>query len=363
MTIGIVTMDGENYGTVLQNYALQRVLREKGATVHTIRQSSRCAPVRFIRKYFIPTKTASVFQKLRLLNADFAYREKNARIRAFQDKYTTVICYKTSDELQNSEAKTDVLICGSDQIWNPQFVRYPMFTLDFAHEAAKCYSYAASIAVDYITETDKALYRNKLQKFKKVSVREKTGVKVLSEFVDKQRLRCDLDPVLLLEDKDWRKLASNRFENQKYLFVYMLRPMEELLYQAVELGTLFGLKVIYIGNYCYDIKGISTIYDAGVEDFLSAISNATLVLTNSFHATVFSVIFETQFLSVAISKTGSRVSDILQEIGLLDRIVDGEINADKVMQTIKFADAKKVLAQKRIDSLLYLDEIVMDGGQ
>lgn len=357
MSIGIVTMEGENYGTILQAYALQQVISQKGTNVYTIHKQPKSQLFLFLRTYIKRKKNVPVLDLQKLEN-DVRNREKNVKMKVFYQKYICNRSYKTIAAATKGEKDTALFVCGSDQIWNPKFLANPFYYLKFASRDAQWYSYAASLAVDCLSDTEKKEYRSLLSPFQMLSIREKTGYELLSGIFEKEKLRCDVDPILLLDCEEWEKLASKRFANQKYLLVYMLRPMKELLQEAKRLGQQMNLPVLYLGNNDFKMDGITTIRDAGVEDFLSIISNASFVLTNSFHATAFSALFEKQFLSAVISGTGSRVYDFLRELHLEDRILDWNQLEEALRQPIAYCEVKKQIQQKREASLQYLDEIV-----
>lgn len=166
-----------------------------------------------------------------------------------------------------------------------------------------------------MSEEQKAYYRQKLDGFETISVREKTGKRLLEEATDKS-VRVDVDPVLLLDTEKWKNVMSSRFNGKKHMLLYMLRPMPELLEFAKNVAHKKNLDLLYIGDYFIDDNDVESCHDAGVEDFLSAIYSAEYIITNSFHATVFSILFKKMFCSYAVSRTGTRVQDFLQDVGL-----------------------------------------------
>ena len=128
------------------------------------------------------------------------------------------------------------------------------------------------------------------------------------------------DPQIIWKNKSfpekWKNVMSSRFNGKKYMLLYMLRPMPELLEFAKNVAHKKNLDLLYIGDYFIDDNDVESCHDAGVEDFLSAIYSAEYIVTNSFHATVFSILFKKMFCSYAVSRTGTRVRDFLQDVGL-----------------------------------------------
>lgn len=316
MTIKVTTMIGDNYGSALQAYAFQLVIKEMGGASSVVILRPKSYVVRFLKTYLIPTKYDGIRKKLKKVKSDYKNRVKHKKVHEFYNKYIEIEVYRTLGELLNVSDSHITFICGSDQIWNPQFQPNRLFYLDFASQLKiKKYSYAASLAVSSISEEQKAYYRQKLDGFESISVREKTGKRLLEEAMNKS-VRVDVDPVLLLDTKKWKNVMSSRFSGKEYMLLYMLRPMPELLDFAKSVAQKKNLNLLYIGDYIIDDNNVKSCHDAGVEDFLSAIYSAEYIITNSFHATVFSVLFKKIFCSYAVSRTGTRVEDFLQGVGL-----------------------------------------------
>jgi exopolysaccharide biosynthesis predicted pyruvyltransferase EpsI len=138
----------------------------------------------------------------------------------------------------------------------------------------------------------------------------------------------------------------------------MLRPSDELVARTEEFSRVTGETVVYMGDYFYNSKNIHFSGTDGVEDFLSALIYADYVITNSFHATILSVLFEKNFCSMVIDRTGSRVSDFLKEVNLEDRIIKNGSLVSLLKQEPDFSSARDVIAKKRLDSLSYIQNII-----
>lgn len=356
--VGITTIIGDNYGSVLQDYALQKALVAHGVQPHLISLRPRSYLVKFWRDYFQPEENRTFVTKQRKLYSDIKNRSKRKKAAQFYRDHLNLRRYRTMTELVNGEKGVDGLICGSDQIWNPAFQPNPLYYLSFADENAKKYSYAASLAVETASDSAKEFFKIALTSFRRVSVREETGKSILIDCVDRGKLRMDCDPVLLLEKKEWEGLVSSRYKGKHYLLFYMLRPSKELIAFATDTAKEKKLDIVFISDYAFNDASLTMTTDAGVEDFLSAIYYADYVVTNSFHATVFSTIFQKPFSSQAITRTGSRVRAFLLNIGLHDRIVDfdGKSNTSE----IDYSTVEDKLFSMRERSLEYINEIVQD---
>lgn len=327
MAISIVTMVGDNYGSALQNYALQQAIQECGADSKTICVRPKSKLLQFFRSYVFASSWSEFLRKQWKLYSDIANHSKRKKVSDFFEERIALTKYKSISELTQREKSTTTFIAGSDQIWNPAFQPSRLYYLQFAEQTSgRCYSYAVSLAVDRLSSQEERYYQQAIQgRFDCVSVRERTGANLLKGILQGMDIREDVDPVLLwIPSGGWASLASNRFCGKKYVLLYMLRPLKDLVEFALKVGRDLGRPVIYLGDYVFKANGMKFVGDAGVEDFLSAIMNAEVVITNSFHATLFSILFKKPFYTVAVTKTGSRVTDFLTSVGLQDRIITND---------------------------------------
>lgn len=357
MQIGIVSMPGENYGTVLQSFALEKAMFQIGSCPHHI-EFAKSSPMRALASSVTHARTPeAVAGALAKARSQLRHRVKIERLRAFVRAHLDVRVYEGEEDLRIGEASTGTFICGSDQIWNPKFNNSRLFYLQFASDTQPCFSYAASIAVPSLTDEEAAFLREKLMGFECVSVRERGSVELLQKRCGLHNVRWDCDPVFLFDKCFWWRYASGRFSDDRYLFVYMLRPEADLIRYAKAVGSAMGLRVMYIGDHIVSDPSIKHITDAGIEDFIDAIGNAEYVVTNSFHATAFSIIFEKQFVSHAISGTGTRVSDLLHDVGLDDRELDLSRAVHNMIEEESFSHTRDVVGTERAHSLTYLRKI------
>ena len=355
MKIAIVTMTGENYGSALQAYALQHSFAELGADTGTIRYGKRTGIRSKVGRLMRLIKSN---QNGRLNRLHSAIKNKN-KAKKINDFYNTKLHMIDVDNLEKADELylPHIYVCGSDQIWNPQFQPSSLFYLDFCKRKVKKYSYACSLAVEKLSPDQEKYYKEKLVGFSGISVREETGQKILKEVLKNKVVRSDIDPVLLYEAEKWSALESGKYSEGGYILLYMLRPSDELINFTEKFSKSVGKKAIYLGDYYYKSKNIIFSGNDGVEDFLSAIIHADYVITNSFHATAFSVIFEKNFCSMVIERTGSRVRDFLKMVHLEDRIINENTLIDNILRQPDYKETRNVLVKKRATSLRYLNTI------
>lgn len=327
MRICILTQPlGANYGGILQAYALQNVLRDMGHEVTTLRFRPDVPWVpsgyrkhvltlrRFISKYLKGNKDIVCCNPDR--QTRFAYRE----LDHFID--TRMHCLEVKAPLSLHKLPDfDTFIVGSDQVWRPAYSPcLPNFYLDFlADSPARRIAYAASFGVD-TWEADEemtSIIRPLAQKFDVISVREESGIALCEKYLN-VKAQVMPDPTLLLSATDYLQLCEIDRKNQKpYLAVYILDKGEQEQHFIDGMSKAMNLPVKFIGQLDWAQKTDS------VEKWLADIAQASFVITNSFHGTVFSILFERNFLSIINSGRGTtRFTSLLEPMGLKDRLLD-----------------------------------------
>lgn len=277
--IGIITIiDNENCGNRLQNYALQELITSFDFKVYTIKNDKLLNSsdnyiinyLRYIKKNIIAFLNKKKYLQFYDFNKNILFTKKNYSCKS-----------------RDLNKKFDYFIAGSDQIWKPTRRRLSyMDLLEFA-DPNKRISYAASFGIEKIDSYAQKKLKKSLPKFKAISVREEAGKRIIEEATGLKNIEVVLDPTFLLPKENWEKLEKNPFENkkEKYVLAYFLG--EE------NMG--------YIKKYCQERNfELINFYDEkknyGPAQFLYLINHAKLVLTDSFHGSVFSIIFNKSFL-------------------------------------------------------------------
>ena len=320
LKIGILTFwwSNDNYGQLLQCYALQKYLRDAGYEAFLIR---------YIKNNDVP-KTSLIIRILKGLNPIRLYKhfeyivnlkksikEEKKYNRHFDDFRKNYIVqsekiYTSYEQLKENPPEADIYIVGSDQVWNLNFSNrlsevkklIHAYFLDFGNPSVKRMSYAASWSRNDLTSEIAEEIRPLLKKFNYVSVREKNGIELCKKCgYDKAEFRCD--PTLLNDASCYRNLYKNNIsakQNKKYIFVYRLsNPCDFDIASIYKWAAERNLEVIYVpGNNFYD-KYKKTF--ATIEDWLYLIDNAEYVITNSFHCCVFSLLFKKKFAVVPLT--------------------------------------------------------------
>lgn len=365
-TVGIITFhSAHNYGAMLQVYALQQCISKYqfDVTVIDYRNDEIDKQYKLIKidKSNIKSKLKSIGSNLIL------YKKNKKRYDTFNkfmnENLKLSNTYNGIDMLKENSPRYDIYITGSDQVWNYNIVGElsDAYTLNFGNESVKRISYAASIGDNNLVKKHKDDYRNKLQILDYISVRELDGKKALENVIDKS-VEVVLDPTLLLDKKEWdSKLISNNGIGEKYILAYVVEHNEEYINIVNYLSKLTGYKVVYFEkrNKYYE-NPLKSAYTEGPFEFVNLIKNATYVIATSFHATVFSILFNKKFFVVPHVKTGARVTNLLERLNIEGRDVNSleEFKNKDYNEEIDYNEVEEILNQERDKSIKWLKEAI-----
>lgn len=318
MKIGIVTFNrANNFGAFLQAYALNSYLKSCGYDAEFIDVKFNAAP---------PSETAGQEKtgKLKKIRDGIIRRLKARAFDELRKKYFKITPFFLDGDSNNSAFKDnyDAVIAGSDQVWNTDITRSTeAFYLNFVKKASKI-SYAASYGTDVLNKTEINLSKKNLPSYKAVSVRERVNAEYLSKSLGiNASVVCD--PVFLLDRNEWLKLL--KIKKQNYILVYYMENSKQLKAAIETVKEKFGLPVKYVQGGLDKIEGTSSTFVGSPVKFLETIANAEIIITNSFHATAFSIIFHKRLYVVSHSKWNARLDNLL-EYGKAKAFI---INSDK----------------------------------
>lgn len=318
--IGIITIvDYDNYGNRLQNYATQKILINKGYEVETIKN---IPPTRMQEKQ----KKSNLTNKIFSLPRRIYNRPLNLKRRSNFNKFTEHI-KETSFEVTvdnknlNEIKKFNGLVIGSDQIWNPIFRRN--FFLDLVEDIdVPSISLAASFGISQLPNENVQFYKDNLRNLKEISVREFEGRDIVNSIIGIIP-SVIIDPTMMLSKKDWIEVSKphQKKPNKKYILTYSLGGLsssaDNLLNDILDKDDY---EIVNLGN----IKN-RKYYDAGPSEFIDFIKDASLLITDSFHGIVFSMIFETPFVIfdredyTGEASMNSRINTFFKHFDLNDR--------------------------------------------
>ena len=388
MKVGIITQyyKSSNYGGLLQAYALSTFLKKKGYDCEQIcfnfysskKKKSLSLSKRLSAKGLI--KSLLVFIKRSFLEKicavlSHAKRKINIRIDSCRDFRENVISH--SDRVYDNESikecqSYDALITGSDQVWLCNVEKFhPGFWLSFANKSVKKISYAASVSMNEIPAELHDFIRYALGSFDAISVRENSDVKLIGDIIGEEKDVVQvLDPTLLLGRLDWSNLcAPNPYQGKKYIFAYLLGAKKEDRAFIRKFAKKEGLEIVFIPymqnkyRFCDLFFGDIRLNDVSPQLFLSLIRDASYVITDSFHGTVFSNIFHVNFLvlkrnsDASKNSMNSRLYSLLNMLKMEDRLISNDFSEQtlKNLPAIDFDAVDAIIDEEKKKSESFLN--------
>lgn len=385
MNIGIITFweSTDNYGQVLQAYALQQVLKGMGHEPFQIRYSLKASQsaenkpsvLKKIMKVLLIYPLIKSISRRKAFKEDAECRaliERKNEVRKFRDFRSTYIeqdsvIYNSIDEIRKNPPVADCYITGSDQVWTMLLSNEgnAAYFLDFGKNNIKRISYSASFGRSVYPKELQPRLKDLLSRFDAISVRELEGVEICESLgVNAEHV---LDPTLLLSNVDYlNKLHIENKPKDNSLFVYSInvRTPEDLYWTELRKYADDNGLDITVTTSSGNIPG-REIYDdvsysyATIEDWLDKINRAQLVATTSFHGVVFCLLMHTNFVYVPLknnrAKGNGRVESLLKTINLLEKICYKSEDINLCAKNIvdwAFVDSR--MKQNRINSMLFL---------
>lgn len=345
MKVGIVTITSvQNYGNRLQNYALQRVLLREGINTYTIYRQSLSIVNR-----------AKIILK-RLLNIKYTVKDQRYyNFKKFNKKYIKMKRYSIK-----LNAKTDAFISGSDQVWNPDFCFDSFYYLDFA-DKGKRMSYAASFGVETISDDKSKIIGKWIRGFKYISVRELNAIEMVKKMSSREAVLV-LDPTLLLTSDEWREIESQPkdFNKQSFVVAYFLGKIPQEALNVIREYEVNGKEIVILEGDDTPFNEIISkkTFAYNPSEFIWLFSHCDEVLTNSYHGTIFSLLFHKKFNIFKREIKGinknmkSRLDSLIM---MLDLNIDYYECDKECKNDIDYFDIDKILNQKRLDSINYLE--------
>ena len=281
-------------------------------------------------------------------------RQRKWRFDAFESKNLRIYPgkYSNNEELKQNLPLADAYICGSDQIWNSYFQngKDPAFYLDFVPQDKLKISYAASFAIEAIDPTLQDFVREKISRLDWVSVREASGVQLVQD-LGIENVTQVLDPVFLVEPAYWESFLKPI--SVKYIFIYDFDTNATIREFALQQAKARELQIYTVNNNIrYADKNF---YLHGPDVFLSLVHGADLVLTNSFHAVAFSLIFQKQFVVFnRAEKINTRMRDLLASVQQSQLLVQTEQDCETALQPINYLVVEAELARAKLCSQQFL---------
>lgn len=354
--IGIITLNGyKNYGNRLQNYALQEVIKSLGFEVETIIIEQGNNDSKY-SKQLLTILNKNLIKRLgrKILNIKNkkSIEIRTTKFKEFSKKYITETKYNITDVNLPKEnlSEYDNFVVGSDQVWNPFYIKNSsLYFLSFA-PIEKRIAYAASFGIPSIPNEFKKRYEKYVAEMKYISVREEQGADIIKEMTGRD-VQILLDPTMLLHRDQWisiAKVSSNK-PKTSYLLTYFLGDISNSTKANIKkIAKDKKLQIIDLAN----LKDIRH-YTADPSEFIDYINSATLFCTDSFHGVVFSILFEKPFIAFKRGKMNSRIDTLLSKFNLEDRKWEN-IRVIPNIYDIDYTHVIKILETERNNAYDYL---------
>lgn len=345
--VGIITFYlNHNYGTTLQCYALKKTIEAMGDYEVII------IPYSFVNRIENGFGGGELSRKY------------DCRINAFSHFLREIIgCKLPNISVLNNESvpACDYYVIGSDTVWNTvQTNNDEAFFGSFADENTKLIAYAPSLGVNDPEKTlNKSIFDKYIDKFYALSVREKSDINFLRQFTDKE-IYSVIDPTLLADKECYESIAENG-PHEKYILVYLIYDTTEYIEYIMNLANRIARKkkmkvyhfIYNIPDYVLGDIGESFSF-ASPEQFLGLVKNSELVFTNSYHGTIFSIIYQKKFYSVCRKDSSKKVRELLEMLGLKDRILKPGLDINDFETDINYEKVEDCIAIERQKSMEYL---------
>lgn len=346
-----------NFGSVFQAYSLQKYLQQQGHDVQLID---------YRPAYYDAGKNKLKTLVGKVLNLK-PYLTRKRKFESFVRKYENLSHkgFTTCEQLQRAYENTaDVLIAGGDQLWNNYHPcgRDDAYKLTFAHSGKKL-AYGTSMGRDNFTEEELAALAGQVADLKHIMLREKCTVDMLAKHTAVPVAHV-IDPVGLLEKDAFLQMAKKPKLEEPYAVMY-LADSSPLLDAAVQmLSQKMGLKIVHICGFRKKCFCDHFVKDAGPEEILGYIANAQFVLSASFHATMFSLLFGKPFATLLPGeKTNARIEDLLKLVGLENRILRDQSQLAQLEMAIDYTKPSEILEELKHASQDLLRQALADMAE
>lgn len=367
MNIGIITLPlNVNYGGILQAYALQSVLEKMGHQVEVLEEPQKDSQTPLI--VYVKRIVKKCLGKKSIINYNGFMKKWEPIVGTDIFLFIKLYIKKriiSFDVLK--ETDFDAYVVGSDQIWRPKYCSNILHSyLDFTKGwNVKRIAYAASFGINSWSYTSKEteICKSLIKQFNLVTVRELSAVRLCREYLDIKAINV-LDPTFLLDKCEYQKLiADYKVSNSHFVFSYLLDETKEKLDILKKISIIKELPIhkIKLENDLSKLSGkkLAKLRYPSIQQWLASFAQADFIITDSFHGTVFSIIFNKPFIAIANKGRGlTRFHSLLKMFGLENRLIFEEqgISNDLISQLIDFNKTNAIMSAERNKSLILLKE-------
>lgn len=339
--VALITIyDMSNNGNRLQNYALQEVLKQLNFKVETIINLNRNFNIRYYLGHIKNIIMQKRYKNFWLFNKNINFAKNKVNL----------------NKIPNKISNYDYYIVGSDQIWNPNFQRLNNLDLLTFTNSQNKISFAASFGINELPISYHEKTRKELSKFKTISLREDRGKQIVERLTNRKDIEVLVDPTMLLPTNEWNRVAQkpNIMPKKEYILTYFLGDITKEYSDEIK-------RVAKENNYAIinllDKK--SPYYSCGPSEFLYLESHAKLICTDSFHSSVFAIIYDKPFIvfdrsQKNIANMNSRIETLLNKFNLQSRKFTGKITKDLLNHD--YAKTYKILEKEKQKAHNFLEK-------
>lgn len=369
--IGLLTPYAvNNYGTKLQAFAVQTLFSQYD-DVEILRFVPDIADRvgMKINNILHPTSSfADVIpdQTGKKIDETLAEKRRNA-ISSFDNQLKFAPVVKGKSHLRALSKQYNAVVCGSDQIWNPINLLMHIYMLEFVPHSVRRIACAPSFGVDRLPDNLVGIYKKRIKNIEFLSVREESGCKI-AEKLGRPDAFQSLDPTLIVDMSRWEAFAKKSKYNysEPYVFCYFLGIREIGRQLASRIREATGYKIINLPHFktyvrCDEDFADIDLYDVDPIDFVSLIANAEYVVTDSFHGTAFSSIFQKNFYCVErheaalTASTNDRLVSYLNLLGLGNRMITNMGQTKDGFTSVNWENPHEVLENKKVECRAFIE--------
>lgn len=367
MKIGILTFHRAlNYGAVLQAYALSTYINsQKNCDCEIV--DYYCPKIE--KDYALAYFTINYHHYRRMLNRILSIPKTLRRKRAFEDFRRKYLCVSQNkydpQTISSSNLKYDLFITGSDQVWDLNCAGFDEnYFLTFVKDSSKKNSYGASFRLMQLPEEYKIEFNRRIHDFRNISCREVAGANMISNLIGRN-VDVVVDPVMLLKKEDWNRICFEVPDND-YILVYTISDSENVKEVANRVATLSGKKIVVLGRpvrgYVPETKFIS---ENGPDHFVSYIKKADCIITNSFHGSVFSLLFhKTLWIdNMSVRAGNARLNNLMKMLSIENFSIESiltkkNLSVADIWNPRPWNEIDQMIETKTGESRMYLKKVL-----
>ena len=365
MKISFITRHAvANYGSILQSYALQETIKNmkhQPQIINYIREDENGNNIgktmlkrsKFWNKNFITRMIYNVLQTPNYTNSFNKFSMYRKELLDETEEYSSL------EELKKKCPEADIYCTGSDQVWgkigDDEYDK--AYFLEFVDKQKKCISYASSFGKEKISENLRKELPKLLKKYSHVLVREKSAVDILKDKGIDSKLT--IDPVFLLNANEWNKMIGDVKFNKKYILVYQLHNNKKFEKYCKQISKKMKLPLIRISiSWLYMFRPGKLALLPTPQEFMAYFRDAEYIITDSFHGTSFSLIFNKKFIDILPGDTSTRITNILKITNTEDRILKDYNDFVTIKKEIDYKKINSTLEKERNKSIKLFRQVI-----